>query len=579
MPVYKKHNGKPVVGYKGSELGHTDPIVANVMQWYYQKPDGEMGEPLSLKAENEMLGHMGYKEAKEIRKKSFGTLLAEQDGGLGSSLKAAISKKTKAKITGIKEAFHPLNIAKKLTGGSNWAPAMLGKMFGVDKSKVDYFSGVKSKNTANLQSSDSMDSPEVTECLGYIYKSLKQSTEDKKLADEQKRTRLEEEDSEEETRNQEIVKALTGRVKKEKPYRDEKGRFAKKPTEQKTRTTTNTPKGMEIPKTRTTTNTPSGNFRPNPARTTPTQSTPIIPSSVFKGVAAGAGAAAAASVAAKISRGESRGASKESYTQANIVGKDVNQAQIVKGNIDITTGKPFDKSLNEMTIAEVIDLGKRRYNYYKIPDPKKPGKFIARGGSAMGKYQFIPGTLADSAKKLYGNGWENHPFDNQAQEDINISFIMDNGERLKQAGIPVTDVSLYLMHFFGNPKQTAMVLNGDDNTKMSTILGDFASKQNPSVATMTIAQYKQHLTKKGFDFRIVDLSQTKEVPNQNNVGQKLNDASNNLNNTRADINASNDKAPPVVSSTNVNSQQSQPSQSSPQGDDRSAYQKKAEVKK
>jgi hypothetical protein len=510
---------------------------------------------------------MDYTQAKTIREKSFGTLLAEQKGGFGSSLKAALSQKSKARAAGLKEKFDPLNIAKTLTGGSNWAPALLGKLFNVDKKRVDYFSGVKPKSTAKLESSESLNSPEAVECLGYIYKSLKQSAVDKKLADEQKRNRLEEEDAEEETRNQEIVKALTGRVKKEKPYRDEKGRFAKRPTETPKSTTTKT------------TETPSV-FKPNPARTvTPTQTSPIIPSSVFKGVAAAAGAAAAAGVAAKISRGESRGASKESYTQANIVGKDVNQAQIVKGNIDVTTGKPFDKSLNEMTIAEVIDLGKRRYNYYKIPDPKNPGKFIARGGSAMGKYQFIPGTLADSAKKLYGSGWENHLFDNQAQEDINISFIMDNGERLKQAGIPVTDASLYLMHFFGNPKQTAMVLNGDDNTKMSTILGDFASKQNPSVATMTIAQYKQHLTKKGFDFRIVDLSQTKEVPSQNDVGQKLNDASNNLNNTRADINAANDKPAPVVSSTNVNSQQSQPTQSSPQGDDRSAYQKKAEVKK
>ena len=512
---------------------------------------------------------MNYQEAAKLRKKSFGTLLAEQEGGLGSSIKSAISQKTQAKIAGIKEKFDPLNIAKTLTGGSNWAPAMLGKLFNVDKSRVDYFSGVKNK-TASLSGNDSgtIDSPEATECLGYIYKSLQQSVADKKLAEEQKRARLEEEDSEEETRNQEIIQALTGRVKKEKPYRDEKGRFAKKPTEE---TKPTGAKPTETPKV----------FKPNPARTprtpstpTPIQSTPIIPSGVFKGVATGAAAAAAAEVAAKISRGESRGASKESYTQANIVGKDVNQAQIVKGNIDVTTGKPFDKSLNEMTIAEVISLGKRRYNYYKVPDPKNPGKFIARGGSAMGKYQFIPGTLADSAKKLYGNGWENHQFDNQAQEDINISFIMDNGERLKQAGIPVTDVSLYLMHFFGNPKQTAMVLNGNDNTQMSTILGDFASKQNPSVATMTIAQYKQHLIKKGFDFKIVNLSQIKEVPNQNTVGQKLNDDSNNLNNTRADIESKNSK-PIIISTTNINSQTNTEAPVQSVGDRLNAYQQKA----
>ena len=127
--------------------------------------------------------------------------------------------------------------------------------------------------------------------MGYIYKSLQQSAEDKKLADEQKRARLEEEDSEEEIRNQEIIQALTGRVKKEAPYRDEKGRFAKKPTKETKPTNakpTETPKPIGTKPTRTPK--PTGTnpieapkvFKPNPARTprtpsTPTTKTPIIP--------------------------------------------------------------------------------------------------------------------------------------------------------------------------------------------------------------------------------------------------------------------------------------------------------------
>lgn len=289
-----------------------------------------------------------------------------------------------------------------------------------------------------------------------------------------------------------------------------------------------------------------------PAPTTPS-TTRIPPAEVSTGTGTGkaariitaASAGALGIVAAKIAGAESRGASKESYTQANIVKKDpygklttedIKAGQIVKGNIDVTTGKPFDKSLNEMTIGEVIDLGKRRYEYYKIPDPKNSGKFIYRGGSAMGKYQFIPGTLAEMAKKTYGPGWETHPFDNQAQEDINISFIKNNAERLKEAKIPVTDASLYLMHFFGNPKQTAMVLNGNDDTKMSTILGDFASKQNPGVAAMSIAQYKQHLIKKGFDFQVIDMkSSYSQTPSQNTTGTTMNDMSNSNSNSREDL--------------------------------------------
>jgi hypothetical protein len=133
---------------------------------------------------------MDYRQAKTIREKSFGTLLAEQKGGFGTSLKAALSQKSKARAVGLKEKFDLLNIVKTLTGGSNLAPALLGKLFNMDKKRVDYFSGVKPKSTANLQSSESLNSPEAIESLGYIYKSLKQSAEDKKLANQQKRNRL-----------------------------------------------------------------------------------------------------------------------------------------------------------------------------------------------------------------------------------------------------------------------------------------------------------------------------------------------------------------------------------------------------
>ena len=76
---------------------------------------------------------MEYAEAKRIRGKSFGTMLGENEGGLGESLKAAISQKTQAKMTGLKEKFDPMNIAKFMTGGSNWAPALLGKLTVVNK--------------------------------------------------------------------------------------------------------------------------------------------------------------------------------------------------------------------------------------------------------------------------------------------------------------------------------------------------------------------------------------------------------------------------------------------------------------
>jgi len=94
---------------------------------------------------------MDYAKAQKIRNKSFGTLLAEQEGGFGESLKKTISQKTQAKMTGIKEKFDPMNMVKFMTGGSNWAPAMLGKLTNRKQSSIDFFTGVKrrGKGTAD----------------------------------------------------------------------------------------------------------------------------------------------------------------------------------------------------------------------------------------------------------------------------------------------------------------------------------------------------------------------------------------------------------------------------------------------
>ena len=254
MPVLKKHNGKPVIGYKGSEMGHTDPKVANVMQWYYKQPDGTAGEPLSLEEENELLGNLNYQKATEIRKKSFGSLMTEKlvnGSGIGEAFTKTISDKTKAKVKGIKESFDMMNVAKKLTFGSKLAPALVGRIMGRSQEDIEHFAGKSEKKKSQSlgigskllgmvglggDKSDSMQ-----DVLGLIYRELQRAEEDKKLEKQQHENMLEGEEDEEETRNQELIEALTGkkhitgkktkseRNQKEKPYRDEKGRFAKKP--------------------------------------------------------------------------------------------------------------------------------------------------------------------------------------------------------------------------------------------------------------------------------------------------------------------------------------------------------------
>jgi hypothetical protein len=156
---------------------------------------------------------MDYQQAKDIRKKSFGTMLAEEECGLFSSLSKTISKRNQAKMTGLKERFDPLNIAKFITGGSNWAPAMLGKMFGVDKKRIDYFSGVKqrNKNTADKLGLVGGGDSNFIGILLNIEKLLHDGREEDKLQKERDSAFAEEKEYEKNRRHKELIEAITGK--------------------------------------------------------------------------------------------------------------------------------------------------------------------------------------------------------------------------------------------------------------------------------------------------------------------------------------------------------------------------------
>ena len=94
----------------------------------------------------EQSGNMNYAQAAKIRKKDFPDLMTDKlisGQDTFSSTRSALSDRSKARSMGLKEKFDPLNIAKVLTGGSNLAPAMLGRLLGRNKSDIKYFSGKK----------------------------------------------------------------------------------------------------------------------------------------------------------------------------------------------------------------------------------------------------------------------------------------------------------------------------------------------------------------------------------------------------------------------------------------------------
>lgn len=170
---------------------------------------------------------MDYQKAKEIRGKKFSELMTDkllEGQGIGSSLSKTLSERSKARFTGIKQFFDPLNIAKAVTGGSRLGPAILGKLTGASKERMSFFAGDPKKKKIDPVSTLGINSESLSaasQSLGNIYELLKQDMEEKRLQKEQMQSREEEMESEEERRNQELIKALTARIKPKKKVKKE----------------------------------------------------------------------------------------------------------------------------------------------------------------------------------------------------------------------------------------------------------------------------------------------------------------------------------------------------------------------
>jgi len=168
-----------------------------------------------------MADKMTYQEARRIRNKdySLGRLITSnirQGGGVGESIKEAFKEKfdiktrTKAKITGIKEKFDPLNIAKFLTFGSNVAPAILGRLTGRSKADIANFTGGRAKpyETATKIGKLEGDDSGLTDILDKIYTFMKSNQEDDIRHQELQNNRREEEMNEDAIRHKKLLEAL-----------------------------------------------------------------------------------------------------------------------------------------------------------------------------------------------------------------------------------------------------------------------------------------------------------------------------------------------------------------------------------
>jgi hypothetical protein len=163
---------------------------------------------------------MDYQQAQKIRGKSFASIMTEklaEGGGIGGSLRATVSERSQARMKGIKEKFDILNIAKMMTGGSNLAPAILGRMLGRSTRDIKYFANIKDKKTASKLGpiDNNGTSPEMISILEKIYNFLKETIDDDRLKKEQESQFAEEKELERMRRHKQLMEAITG-----KPYKN-----------------------------------------------------------------------------------------------------------------------------------------------------------------------------------------------------------------------------------------------------------------------------------------------------------------------------------------------------------------------
>ena len=170
---------------------------------------------------------------------------------------------------------------------------------------------------------------------------------------------------------------------------------------------------------------------------------------------------------------------------------------ILKGKIDVTTGKPFDKNLSEMTIEEVMSLGQRRINYYK-------GLGIV-ASSAAGKYGFISSAIQDHAERVFGGDWKKQIFNEETQDRLQVSlFRTIISEAIKRKD-PLSSALIYMQHFFGPYSLTpGKILKAKDETKMSDLMTRSEISFNPQIAALTVGEFKRkRLLEKGFSFDVI----------------------------------------------------------------------------
>ena len=182
---------------------------------------------------------MEYQRARDIRGRSLSSLIRgnlSAGSTVTSSVKRALSQKIKARGTGIKEKFDPLNIVRFMTGGSKLATTVAGKLTGRKSSDIKYFTDGRKANktysTINKPVPGQLDASSVG-LLSDILNFMKRTHEDDIQRYETERAFQEEKENEEQRRHDNFISVLQqyvdtiGLTPEKKEKEDTEGIFSK----------------------------------------------------------------------------------------------------------------------------------------------------------------------------------------------------------------------------------------------------------------------------------------------------------------------------------------------------------------
>jgi hypothetical protein len=186
---------------------------------------------------------MDYRAAARFRATKLSDLIAEEmlagNRGLFEASKKAISAKARARITGVKQKFDPLNIASAILGRSRLGTTLVGKMFGRSAEDITYFAGdrgigarpirkfrYKNPLITSISSGDTTTTKRndgLANIFGKIYNTMMKNREERKKLKEIESNFKEERLAEDERRHQELIDAIVkGRIPSAQPTEKKK---------------------------------------------------------------------------------------------------------------------------------------------------------------------------------------------------------------------------------------------------------------------------------------------------------------------------------------------------------------------